>query len=724
MKSLFFTIVWVLVSLVSIAQFKADRIKWTADGTGRYENNSGAIVKVNNSTGAETELMPAKALTTTTGGFIEIADFSVHSNETKILLFTNTAKVWRYKTRGNYYLYDVSARFIRQIGAKLPDQSLLYAKLSPDATKVAYVSKNNIYVEDVLTGKTTVLTSTNNTPKLINGTFDWVYEEEFGCRDGFRWSADSKSIAYWQVDANKIRDYYMLNTTDSNYSQVIPVEYPKVGELPSPVRIGVVNVETASTVWMKLPGDPANNYLPRMEWSGTNELVVQQLNRKQNESTLYFCNATTGETKQFYKETDKAWIDIKSRWNDDDPVGWDFINKGAAFLWVSEKDGWRHAYKVDRNGKETLITVGNYDIATISGVNEITNELYFIASPDNPTQRYLYKVKMDGKSKPQRVTPQGYAGTNTYEVSPGAKFAMHNYTNRTVMPASQMVQLPLHQTVGGDEILKVIKPARRDNLEFFTITTEDGVTMDAWMSKPRNYDSTKKYPIVLYVYSEPGATTVEDEFYAGMNYLYHGDMNNDGYFYVSFNNRGTPTLKGSEWRRSIYKQVGRLNIRDQAMGMKKLLQQRKYLDASRVAVWGWSGGGSTTLHLLFQYPDLFQTGIAVAAVGNQLFYDNIYQERYMGLPQENKEDFIKGSPVTYAKNLKGNLLYIHGTGDDNVHYSNAEVLVNALIKYGKLFQFMPYPNRTHSISEGEGTFQHLSKLYTAYLKEKCPPGAR
>ncbi|MFN8266155.1 MAG: DPP IV N-terminal domain-containing protein [Chitinophagaceae bacterium] len=724
MKSLFFTIVWVLVSLVSIAQFKADRIKWTADGTGRYENNSGSIVKVNNSTGAETELMPAKALATTTGGFIEIADFSVHSNETKILLFTNTAKVWRYNTRGNYYLYDVAARFIRQIGAKLPDQSLLYAKLSPDATKVAYVSKNNIYVEDVLTGKTTVLTSTNNTPKLINGTFDWVYEEEFGCRDGFRWSADSKSIAYWQVDANKIRDYYMLNTTDSNYSQVIPVEYPKVGELPSPVRIGVVNVETASTVWMKLPGDPANNYLPRMEWSGTNELVVQQLNRKQNESTLYFCNATTGETKQFYKETDKAWIDIKSRWNDDDPVGWDFINKGAAFLWVSEKDGWRHAYKVDRNGKETLITVGNYDIATISGVNEITNELYFIASPDNPTQRYLYKVKMDGKSKPQRVTPQGYTGTNTYEVSPGAKFAMHNYTNRTVMPASQMVQLPLHQTVGGDEILKVIKPARRDNLEFFTITTDDGITMDAWISKPRNYDSTKKYPVVLYVYSEPGATTVEDEFYAGMNYLYHGDMNNDGYFYVSFNNRGTPTLKGSEWRRSVYKQVGRLNIRDQAMGMKKLLQQRKYLDASRVAVWGWSGGGSTTLHLLFQYPDLFQTGIAVAAVGNQLFYDNIYQERYMGLPQENKEDFIKGSPVTYAKNLKGNLLYIHGTGDDNVHYSNAEVLVNALIKYGKLFQFMPYPNRTHSISEGEGTFQHLSKLYTAYLKEKCPPGAR
>jgi dipeptidyl-peptidase-4 len=248
--------------------------------------------------------------------------------------------------------------------------------------------------------------------------------------------------------------------------------------------------------------------------------------------------------------------------------------------------------------------------------------------------------------------------------------------------------------------------------------------MDGWISKPKNYDPSKKYPVLLYVYSEPAATTVEDDFYAGNNFLFGGDMNAQGYFYVSFNSRGTPTLKGAEWRKSIYKQIGRINIRDQAMGMKKLLADRSYLDASRVAVWGWSGGGSSTLHLLFQYPDLFQTGISIAAVGNQLFYDNIYQERYMGLPQENKDDFIKGSPITYAKNLKGNLLYIHGTGDDNVHYSNAEVLVNELIKQGKLFQFMPYPNRTHSISEGAGTFQHLSKLYTAYLKEKCPPGAR
>lgn len=721
MKHFFLGFCFLILGFLPFAQFKADKVKWTPDNNGLYENDNNAIVSTNFKTGQQKVIVPADVLK---ANKISIKDYSITANESQVLIFTNTAKVWRYNTRGDYWLYDAATKKLQQVGKDKPAQSLLYAKLSPDGKKVAYVHANNIYVEDVTTGVATVLTSTNNTRKLINGTFDWVYEEEFGCRDGFRWSNDSKSIAYWQVDANQVKDYYMLNTTDDIYSKIIPVEYPKVGEQPSPVKIGVVNINSGETKWMNIPGDPANNYLPRMEWSGADELIVQQLNRKQNESKLYFCNTTTGEAKQFYIETDKAWIDIKSRWNDDDPRGWEFMEKGKSFLWVSEKDGWRHIYKVTRDGKETLLTIGNYDIATISAVDETKNELYFIASPDNPIQRYLYKVKMDGKSKAVRVTPAGYDGTNNYECSPTGSFAVHSFTSRSVVPATQFLNLATHKPVAGEELLKTMKPVKRDNLEYFTITTEDGVTMDGWMSKPKNYDSSKKYPVLLYVYSEPATTTVEDEFYAGNNFMFAGDMNAQGYFYVSFNNRGTPTLKGAEWRKSIYKQIGRINIRDQAMGMKKLLADRSYLDASRVAVWGWSGGGSTTLHLLFQYPDLFQTGIAVAAVSNQLFYDNIYQERYMGLPQENKDDFIQGSPINYVKNLKGNLLYIHGTGDDNVHYSNAEVLVNELIRHGKLFQFMPYPNRTHSISEGAGTFQHLSKMYTAYLKEKCPPGAR
>ncbi len=713
--------------LTVIAQFKPKEITWTKDGNGYYTSENATLKKTDLVTGQETILVkPEQLKPPGSSKPLNIADFEFSADNSKLLIFTNTARVWRYNTRGDYWLLDLAGNQLKQIGKNKPAQSLMYAKLSPDGMKVAYVSEKNIYAEDISTGKTTAIT-TDGKAKLINGTFDWVYEEEFGCRDGFRWSPDGKMIAYWQVDANQIRDYLMLNTTDSVYSFVVPVEYPKVGEYPSPVRLGVVSAEGGNSTWMNIPGDPKNNYLPRMEWAANStELIVQQLNRKQNESKLYLCNAATGAANVIYTETDKAWIDIKSRWNDDDPRGWEWVSDGKEFLWVSEKDGWRHIYKISRDGKkEILLTPGNYDIERISAVDGNNNYVYFIASPENATQRYLYRTKMDGKGKAELVSPAALKGTHSYEISPAAKYAMHNFTSRNVQPVTEWIKLPEHKALKEDQsIARNIKTQERKNMEFFTITTDDGVAMDGWISKPDNFDSSKKYPVLLYVYGEPAATTVEDVFYAGNNFMFAGNMGANGYFYVSFNNRGTPTLKGAAWRKAIYRNIGRINIRDQAMAMKKLLQQRSYLDTGRVASWGWSGGGSSTLNLLFQYPDIFKTGIAVAAVGNQLFYDNIYQERYMGLPQENKDDFINGSPVTYAKNLKGNLLYIHGTGDDNVHYSNAEVLLNELIKHNRQFQFMPYPNRTHGISEGQGTFTHLRTLYTQYLLKNCPPGPR
>ncbi|MBW3546503.1 MAG: prolyl oligopeptidase family serine peptidase, partial [Bacteroidetes bacterium] len=260
-------------------------------------------------------------------------------------------------------------------------------------------------------------------------------------------------------------------------------------------------------------------------------------------------------------------------------------------------------------------------------------------------------------------------------------------------------------------------------IEFMTIKTEEGVAMDAWMVKPASFDPQKKYPVVFYVYTEPWGQTVQDRYGIGHNFMYQGSMADDGYIYVSVDNRGTPVPKGREWRKSIYRQIGRLNIKDQAMAAKKILEL-PYVDTSRVAVWGWSGGGSATLNLLFQYPEIYKTGIAVAAVANQLTYDNIYQERYMGLPQENMEDFVEGSPLAHAKNLQGNLLYIHGTADDNVHYNNAEQLIDELIRHNKQFQVMPYPNRSHGMAEGDGTFEHLTTLFTNYLKQHCPPGGR
>jgi dipeptidyl-peptidase-4 len=260
-------------------------------------------------------------------------------------------------------------------------------------------------------------------------------------------------------------------------------------------------------------------------------------------------------------------------------------------------------------------------------------------------------------------------------------------------------------------------------MEFFKVKTVDGVGVDGWMVKPNHFDSTKKYPVVFFVYTEIAEETVKDKYGTGHNPLYLGNMEDDGYVYMSVDNRGTPSPKGAAWRKASYKKIGRVNIRDQAMAAKEILKW-PWVDSSRIAVWGWSGGGSATLNLLFQYPEIYKTGLAFAAEGNMLTYDNIYQERYMGIPQENMEDYINGSAITYAKNLQGNLLYVHGTGDDNVHYNNAEMLINELVKYNKKFQLMIYPNRTHAISEGPGTGLHLRTLYTNYLKEHCPGGPR
>lgn len=661
---------------------------------------------------------------------LEIRNFSFTPDQQKVLIFTNTKRVWRINTKGDYWVIDLPTSRIKQVGKTMPESSLMFAKLSPDGKYVAYVSQNNLYVEDLATSEVKPLT-TNGSVTMINGTFDWVYEEEFFCRDGFRWSPDSKSIAYWQIDAKNIRKFYMINNTDSIYSQIVPVEYPVVGQKPSSCRVGVVTVSDAKTTWINVPGDPEQNYIVRMEFiPSTNNLLLQQLNRKQNDSKLFISNSLTGETTLMQEETDEKWVDLYI--GDDNTYAVDYTNKftwlngNKSILWVSEKDGWKHLYQVSLVGEpEVLITKGNYDIISVKYIDTKTGYVYFMASPENATQKYLYRTKLNGKGTLEKITPAVLEGTNDYSFSPDGKYASHTFSSHCVRPAEEIIkvadQKPLNEKKGIVSRIDSLKV--KSNTEFFKITTADNVEMDGWMVKPKNFDPSKKYPVVFYVYTEPWGATVVDSYGASYNYLYAGDMAEDGYIYMSLDNRGTPAPKGREWRKSIYRQIGRINIHDQAMAAKEILKW-SFVDPERIAVWGWSGGGSATLNLMFQYPDIYKTGIAIAAVSNLLTYDNVYQERYMGLPQENMEDFILGSPLTYVKNLKGNLLYIHGTGDDNVHYQNAEMLFNELIKYNKQIQMFSYPNRTHGISEGEGTFMHLVTLYTNYLKTYCPPGGR
>lgn len=707
---------------------QAQSIKWHSSQDKYFQIQSNQIVRIELPDQDSQLVVSAADLKTEANQTLNIRDFTFSEDGKKLLIYTHTKRVWRLDTQGDYWVLDLESKNLQQVGKGLPAASLRFAKFSPDARKVAFVSEFNLYVEDLAMGKITQLTFDGNR-KLINGTFDWAYEEEFASRDGFQWSPDGKRIAFWQLDANQIRDFYMVNNTDSVYSQIIPVEYPKVGESPSPAKIGVIELENQDLTWLNIPGDPAQHYLPRMEWNSPDLLLLQQLNRKQNQSKIFAVAILKNEATVIFEEEDEAWIDVLSSWENVYALTFrhefQWINNRKEFLWFSEKGGWRQLYRIGLDGEETLITPGTYDVINLLHVDEQNNRIYFHASPENATQKYLYAARLDGKGKAEKITPDALEGTHTYLVSPSGKYAFHQFQNSHTRPLAEWISLPNHKPLdeGQSIAAHVSKNQEEKKVEFFKIKTGDGTEMDGWMVKPIDFDPTKKYPVVFYVYTEPWGANVKDTYGVGRNRLYNGDMARDGYLYISIDNRGTPAPKGRAWRKSIYRKIGRLNIADQAAAAKQILAW-DYVDPERVAVWGWSGGGSATLNLLFQYPEIYKTGISIAAVANQLTYDNIYQERYMGLPEENLEDFVAGSPITHAKNLEGNLLYIHGTADDNVHYANADMLVNELIKHGKIFQFMPYPNRSHSISEGEGTNAHLKKLYTDYLKKHCPPGGR
>jgi len=463
-----------------------------------------------------------------------------------------------------------------------------------------------------------------------------------------------------------------------------------------------------------------------MTWSPTSdELFIQQLNHKQNHSKLYLANAISGDVELLMEEKDDTWVDVRSSWPNQVKAGWKFINKGKEFLYTTEKDGWSHIYKFNiKTREEYLVTKGEYDVIKPLAIDEETNVVYFIASPKNATQRYLYKVILDGKGHLEMVTPNKLEGSHNYQISPKGNFAFHSFSNYYTKPISQLIDLPSHNSINREKsISEKFDSSLKNNhpLNFFQITTVDNVTMDAWIVKPKNMDPNKKYPVLFYFYSEPAGTTAVDRYGIGNNRLYNGDLGDDGYVYVSFDGRGTPSPKGRAWRKAIYRGIGRINVRDMGMGALEVFKKFEFIDTSRVAVHGWSGGGSATLNCLFQYPDIFHTGISVAAVANQLTYDNIYQERYMGIPEETYQDFVEGSPITHAKNFKGNLLYMHGTADDNVHYQNAEMLINELIKHKKVFYFMAYPNRSHGIREDDA-YPHVSLMFTDFLRKYCKPG--
>jgi dipeptidyl-peptidase-4 len=595
----------------------------------------------------------------------------------------------------------------------------MFAKFDPSGTRVAYRREYDLYVEDLSTGALTRLTD-DGSRTIINGTFDWVYEEEFDARDGFRWSPDGRWIAYWQLDAEGVRDFLMINNTDSLYSFTIPVQYPKAGQRNSAAKVGVVSASGGDTRWFDVPGDPRDNYIPRMEWAGTSDaVVIQRMNRLQNTNMVMLLDVASGGINTTLTERDDAWLETVD--------AWEWAKDGSRFLWVSENSGWRHLYNVSRDGQDyRAITYGNFDVIDVEHVDREEGWIWFLASPANATQRYLYRTRADGSRPMERITPAGQPGTHGYKIAPNGLYAFHTYSTFGTPPVTELIRLPDHQVirtlVDNAGLKTTVDALRKGEAEFFKVRA-NGTEMDGWMMKPVDFDPSRTYPVLMYGYTGPAGQTVMDA-WGGFNYLWHLMLTQQGYIVASIDNRGTPAPKGREFRKVIYRQTGQIASSDQAEAVRALLAERPYMDPERIGAWGWSGGGVYTLNQMFRYPELYAVGMAVAPVTHEKYYDTIYTERYMGLPDENAKGYEESAPLTYAKNLEGKLLIVHGTGDDNVHYQNTEAVVNELIRHNKPFTMMAYPNRSHGIFEGPGTRRHLQELLTRYLMENLPAGPR
>ncbi|MGB6688736.1 MAG: S9 family peptidase [Terracidiphilus sp.] len=663
-------------------------------------------------------------------GPLQIESYAWSYDNKKLLIFTNSKRVWRENTRGDYWVFDTSATTpearLTKLGGDAPESTLMFATFSPDGSRVAYVRANNLYAEDLATRKITQLT-TDGSADIINGTSDWVNEEELFLRDCFHWSPDSRSIAYWQFDQSGVGEYTLINDTEAEYPVTEKYKYPQPGTTNSAVRVGIVAAAGGPTRWIKLAGDPRQHYVAQMDWAGNNGVVIEYLDRLQKTNQFIWADARTGDTRVITDDTDKTWVDVfPLTWIGQISVQNSNPDSAKDFIFLSERDGWRHAWRVDpATGQPKLITRFEGDILEKSAVDEKGGWFYFLASPGDATRQYLYRSRLDGQGVPERVTPADEPGHHDYQIAPNGRWAVHIYSTADRPPRVEIVSLPDHKPVrtlvDNDDLAAKVQPLLGSKTEFFQVKIDNGVTLDGWMIKPPDFDPAKKYPVLANVYGEPWGATVRDGWH-GAGRLFHGALAEQGYIIVSFDNQGTPAPKGREWRKCIYGAIGVLSSAQQAQAIQELAREHSYIDTTRMAIWGWSGGGSNTLNVMFRYPGVYSTGIAVAPVADESHYDTIYQERYMGLPNENKQGDHDGSPINFAQGLAGNLLVIHGSGDDNVHFQGTELLVNKLVELGKPFTFMDYPNRTHGLFEGKGTSFHVYSLIARYLEEHVPPG--
>lgn len=635
---------------------------------------------------------------------IIIQGYRFSSDEQKILIKTDVERIWRRSTRAHYFIYDISTGQTSRLTQN--EQKKQYARFSPAGDKVAYVQDNNLFLANLETGEATAVTTDGKYNHIINGATDWVYEEEFGFAKAYYWSPDGDKIAFYRFNESRVKEFF-LTEWGSLYPGLTRYKYPKAGQQNSIVKVGVYDLSTDKTTWMDV-GSENDQYIPRVNWTNDpDRLAIRRMNRLQNRKDIMLANVNTGDTEIIHTQSSDAWIDVTNNLK--------FLDNGKQFIYTTEQSGYNHIYLYSMDGEKVRqITHGDWEVTDFVGYDKDSGRLYYISTEESPLQRHLYSINIDGTGKRKMTDGNGW---NRIKMSRDFKYYIEISSSPDTPP-----KYTLHKQDGNQMRVLQDNSALQDTLSSYQMPSKEFVkiplqqaTLNGYIMKPYDFDPHKQYPVLFYVYGGPGSQTVTKEFATGQQAMWLRYLTEEGYIVVSVDNRGTGA-RGRDFEKQVYKKLGQYEVADQIDAAKYLARKYDYMDGDRFGIWGWSYGGYMSSLVLAKSEDIFNTAIAVSPVTNWRFYDTIYTERFMQTPQMNPEGYKKGSPITYADQMQGNFLLVHGTGDDNVHFQNTVRFVNKLIAADVQFQTMFYPNRTHAIYGGNTRHHLFEKLNTFILE--------
>lgn len=634
------------------------------------------------------------------GTTVAVDDYQLSADESKLLIFNHAERIYRHSSKDSTFVFDRKTKTLQNISEKGKN---MFAAFSPDGSKVAFVRSNNIYIRDLNSNTEQQVTNDGEWEKIINGWCDWVYEEEFGFAPAFFWAPDGQSIAYYRFNESRVKRFNMamyggLYPTDYQY------KYPKAGEENSEVSIHVYHLGSGKTVQMET-GTEKDQYIPRIKWTqDPNTLCVLRMNRHQDKLEYLLADARSGKSKVILTEQSTTYVDV----NDD----LTFLADKKTFIITSEKDGFNHFYLYDLNGKLIRqVTKGNWEVISFYGMDASQKTLYFQTAMANAMQREIYSIQLTGKGLKKLSTR---TGTNNATFSEGCSYFINVYSNANTPNYTSLIDQSgkeLRVLEDNQKLVTRLAEYTLSKKEFFTLTTSEGVKLNAWMMKPADFDPAKKYPVFMFVYGGPGSQQVLDS-WGGANLMWYQMLTQKGYIVACVDNRGTGA-RGAEFKKMTYLDLGKYETIDQIEAAKWFGNQ-SYVDASRIGIQGWSYGGYMSSLCITKGADYFRMAIAVAPVTNWKYYDSIYTERYLRTPQENKKGYEDNSPINFVDKMKGKYLIVHGTADDNVHFQNSVDMVSAMIKANKKFESAYYPNKNHSIL-GAGTRLHLYTLMTDFI---------